>query len=108
MPTVPWALSGRICSLRANNLLTAIRYIVQMAEKQKISGEFGTVLRSYRLEKGMTQEHLGLLVEAVRSHICMLESGKKQPSLTMIFRLAAALGIKPGELMDAVAERLEK
>jgi transcriptional regulator with XRE-family HTH domain len=77
-----------------------------MAEKQKISGAFGTVLRSYRLAKGMTQEQLDEQVEAVRSHICMLESGKNQPSLTMIFRLAAALGIKPGELMDAVAARL--
>ena len=79
-----------------------------MAEKQKIAGEFGTVLRAYRLEKGMTQEYLGEQVEAVRSHICMLESGKKQPSLTMVFRLATALGIKPGELLDAVDARLEK
>jgi DNA-binding XRE family transcriptional regulator len=56
----------------------------------------------------MTQEQLSEQVEAVRSHICMLESGKNQPSLTMVFRLAAALGIKPGELMDAVADRLKK
>jgi len=79
-----------------------------MAEKQKIAGEFGTVLRAYRLERGMTQEQLGEQVEAVRSHICMLESGKNQPSLAMVFRLAAALGIKPGELVDAVADRLKK
>jgi transcriptional regulator with XRE-family HTH domain len=79
-----------------------------MAEKQKIADAFGTVLRTYRLERGMTQEQLSEQVEAVRSHICMLESGKNQPSLTLIFRLAAALGIKPGELMDAVAARLEK
>jgi transcriptional regulator with XRE-family HTH domain len=79
-----------------------------MTEKQKISGEFGTVLRTYRLAKGMTQEQLSEQVEVVRSHICMLESGKNQPSLTIIFRLAKALGIRPGELMDAVAARLEK
>ena len=65
-------------------------------------------MRAYRLAKGMTQEQLSEQAESVRSHICMLESGKNQPSLPMIFRLAAALGIKPGELMDAVAERLEK
>jgi len=65
-------------------------------------------LRTYRLAKGMTQEQLSEQVEAVRSHICMLESGKNQPSLTMVFRLAAALGVKPGELVDAVAERLKK
>ena len=65
-------------------------------------------MRTYRLAKGMTQEQLSEQVEAVRSHICMLESGKNQPSLTMVFRLAAALGVKPGELVDAVAERLKK
>jgi len=47
-------------------------------------------------------------VDVVHSFICSLESDKKQPSLTMVFRLAAALCIKPGELMDAVAAKLEK
>jgi transcriptional regulator with XRE-family HTH domain len=79
-----------------------------MAEKQKISDAFGTVLRTYRLEKGMTQEQLSEQLDIVRSYICTLESGKRQPSLTMIFRQAAALGIKPGELVDAVSTRLEK
>jgi transcriptional regulator with XRE-family HTH domain len=79
-----------------------------MAEKQKIACEFGTVLRTYRLARDMTQEQLSERVNVVRSFICTLESGKKQPSLTMVFRLAAALGVKPGELVDAVAVRLEK
>jgi len=79
-----------------------------MAEKQKIAGEFGITLRTYRLEKGLSQEQLGEKLDIVRSYICSLESGKRQPSLAMIFRLAAALGIKPGELVDAVAERMDK
>jgi transcriptional regulator with XRE-family HTH domain len=79
-----------------------------MAEKHKIAGEFGTVLRTYRIERGMTQEQLSEQLDIVRSYICTLESGKRQPSLTMIFRLAAALGIKPGALVDAVSARLEK
>ena len=79
-----------------------------MAEKYKISGEFGAVLRAYRLESGLSQEQLGEKLDIVRSYICSLESGKRQPSLTMIFRLAAALGIKPGELVDAVDERLKR
>jgi DNA-binding XRE family transcriptional regulator len=45
-------------------------------------------------------------VDVVRSVICTLESGKKQPSLNMVFRLAAALGVRPGELVDAVAEKI--
>ena len=82
--------------------------MVRMTEKRKISGEFGITLRTYRLERGLTQEQLSEKLDIVRSYICSLESGKRQPSLNMVFRLATALGIKPGELVDAVAERLEK
>lgn len=59
----------------------------------------------YRQEKGLTQEQLSERVDVVRSFICALENGKKQPSLDMIFRLAAALGVKPGELVDAAADK---
>jgi hypothetical protein len=38
--------------------------------------------------------------------ICTLESGKKQPGLNMVFPLATALGVSPGELMDAVVAGL--
>jgi transcriptional regulator with XRE-family HTH domain len=79
-----------------------------MAEKQKLSDAFGVVLRAYRLKRGLTQKQLSERVGVVHSFICSLESGKKQPSLTMAFRLAAALDIEPGELMSAVAERLKK
>ena len=79
-----------------------------MAEKQKVSDAFGVVLRAYRLERELTQEQLSERVGVVHSFICSLESGKKQPSLTMAFRLAAALGVEFGEFMKAVAERLKK
>lgn len=77
-----------------------------MAEKQKDSDAFGVVLRAYRLEKGLTQEQLSERVGVVHSFIHSLESGKKQPSLKMILKLAAALGIKPGEMVDAMANRI--
>ena len=79
-----------------------------MAEKQKVSSAFGVVLRAYRLERGFTQEQLSERVGVVHSFISSLESGKKQPSLTMAFNLAAALGIKPGEFVDAVDAKLKR
>lgn len=78
-----------------------------MAKKQK-QDAFGVVLRIYRQEKGMTQEQLGERVDVVRSFICSLENGDRQPSFDMVLRLAAALGVRPGELVDAVAERRTK
>jgi transcriptional regulator with XRE-family HTH domain len=79
-----------------------------MAEKQKTPDAFGVVLRAYRQERELTQEQLSERVGVVHSFICSMESGKKQPSLNMVLRLAAALGVRPGELVDAMAERLDK
>jgi transcriptional regulator with XRE-family HTH domain len=81
-------------------------YIAVMTAKLKHSDAFGIVLRVYRLERGLTQEQLSERVDVVRSYICTLESGKKQPNLNMVLRLAAALGTKPGVLVDAMADRM--
>ena len=79
-----------------------------MVKKQKNSTAFGVVLRAYRLEKGLTQEQLSERVGVVHSFICSLESGKKQPSLQMVLKLATALGTRPGELIDAMADTISK
>jgi transcriptional regulator with XRE-family HTH domain len=69
---------------------------------------FGEVLRSCRLEKRLTQEQLSERVDVIRAFISALENGTRQPSLAMIFRLAKALDVKPGTLVDAVAEKMEQ
>ncbi|MGV8898725.1 MAG: helix-turn-helix domain-containing protein [Burkholderiaceae bacterium] len=63
---------------------------------------FGRVLRQLRRDAGLTQEALGLEANLQRNYISSIELGEKQPSLTSIFKLAAALKIKPGKLMDLV------
>lgn len=70
------------------------------------SGAFGIVLRRYRLENELTLEQLSERVGVAHSFIHRLEIGKKQPSLRMVLKLADALGVKPGELVDAMAEKL--
>ena len=69
------------------------------------SDAFGIVLKTYRKEKGLTQKQLSERVDVVSSFICSLENGKKRPSFDMVLRLAAALGVRAGDLVDAVAER---
>lgn len=39
------------------------------------------------------------------SYISMLESGKRYPSIEMLIRIALALNIKPGLMLDYIAER---
>ena len=69
---------------------------------------FGEVLRAHRLEKQLTQEQLSERVDVIRAFISALENGTRQPSLAMILRLAKALDIKPGKLVDAVAKKMEQ
>jgi len=77
-----------------------------MAEKQNHLDAFGVTLRKYRQEKGLTQEQLSERVDVVRSFICTLENGKRQPSLQMVLKLAAALGVRPGDLVNEMADRI--
>lgn len=63
---------------------------------------FGPVLRRFREEKKLSQEELAALVDVSPSHISRMESDLKTPSLGIVFKLAAALGIKPHELIKTM------
>lgn len=69
------------------------------------SDSFGPVLRQLRMEKGLTQDQLSEMVGVASPFISMLESGHKYPNLEMVFKLADALGVRPGAMLDAVEER---
>ena len=73
---------------------------------ESIGMAFGLVLRRLRLERGMSQEILGFEAGLQRKHISNLELGEKQPTLTSVFKLAAALKIKPGKLVALVDAEL--
>jgi transcriptional regulator with XRE-family HTH domain len=61
---------------------------------------FGAVLREERAARGMTQEALAQEAEVHPVYIGLLETAKRQPSLSVIFSLAQALGMTPGALLD--------
>lgn len=66
---------------------------------------FGTVMRRLRIERGLSQEELALRLDmSSHAHISRLESGKKQPTLDMVFRLADALGIEAWEIVKSMKE----
>jgi transcriptional regulator with XRE-family HTH domain len=61
---------------------------------------FGKVLKRYRAARGFTQEQLAWETKIERAFISELERGLKGPSLLTILRLAQALGVEPGELVN--------
>jgi transcriptional regulator with XRE-family HTH domain len=63
---------------------------------------FGKVIRQLRDEKKITQEKLAELADIDRTYIYRLEAGKRSPSLDVLFRIADALRISPGHLIEKV------
>lgn len=66
-----------------------------------IISAFSQVLREARTEKGCSQEQLAYEAGVDRTFISMLETGKRQPTLSVIFALAVALNQRPEEIIAA-------
>ena len=60
----------------------------------------GVNVRHYRKLKDMTQERLALDAGMERSYVSDLERGMRNPSVRALGRLADALGIEPGMLLE--------
>lgn len=62
---------------------------------------FGTVLRSFRTQRGLTQEELASRCEMDRSFISDLERGAREPGLFTVMRLAQGLDMPAAEIIGA-------
>ena len=76
-----------------------------MGAPRKKSPDAGTARRHFRHEAGLSQDGLADRMDVSPSYISMLESGKRYPSIEMLIRIALALNIKPGLMLDYIAER---
>lgn len=64
---------------------------------------FGQRLRHLRRQSGMTLEALGKAVGRPPSYLSQLENGHREPRLSTVNQLAAALGASPADLLVAAA-----
>jgi transcriptional regulator with XRE-family HTH domain len=81
-----------------------------------IKGEFllkektiyiGKVIKTLRIEKGMTQEKLANEINLDRSYLSEIERNLKAPSLYTIFKLTKGLDIPPGELIEKIYDYID-
>jgi transcriptional regulator with XRE-family HTH domain len=70
------------------------------------SQAFGIALRELRKERGLSQEELALGAEVQRNYVSLLELGRNQPTISVVFRLAAALAIRPSKLLQLTEDQL--
>lgn len=61
-----------------------------------------------RQELGFTQEDLAGRCDLDRPFISLIEVGKKQPSISVLYRIATALDLKFGEFCDRIDMRYRK
>ena len=62
----------------------------------------GRVVKRLRTEKGMTQEVLSGFAGVARTHLTMIENGRKQANFETLWRIALALDMKPSELVAII------
>lgn len=62
----------------------------------------GRNLGRIRRDKGYTQEQLEALAEITQPYISGLESGARNPTITVLVRLAHALEVSVGDLIQGV------
>ena len=72
----------------------------------KLDGAFGKSLKSRRLSANLSQEQLGLKSGLSRPYISELETGKKDPSLFTIFKLADALKVNPSFFINEIEQAI--
>lgn len=65
----------------------------------------GARVREIRLEKGMTQEQVAEAAALHPTFISNIERGYRVPTVVTLLRLAKGLAVRPGELVDDLADR---
>ncbi len=57
-------------------------------------------IAKYRKIKKLSQTKFALQLEISREHVAKIETGLRQPSLSLIFKIAQTLDIKEKDLFD--------
>lgn len=62
--------------------------------------DLGTKLREARERSGLTQEQVAQRSGVHATEVSRIEAGKRDPRVTTLRRLAKAVEVKPGQLLD--------
>lgn len=64
------------------------------------SEKLGSNLKRIRTQKGISQGDIGRKLKVSRGFISTIENGKTNPTLSTIAKIAKAIGVSVGELME--------
>jgi transcriptional regulator with XRE-family HTH domain len=63
-------------------------------------GDLGSNLRAAREKLGLTQEEVAERSGVHATEISRMEAGKRDPQVSTLLKLAAAVEVPPGQLLD--------
>jgi transcriptional regulator with XRE-family HTH domain len=69
----------------------------------EIGAQFGRSLAAQRMRAGLSQEELADRADMHRTAISLSETGKRVPRLDTLLKLAGALGVSVGTLVDGIS-----
>ena len=69
---------------------------------------FGKAIKHYREDKKLSQEVLSGLANVDRSHLSKIELGLRSPTITVLFKLADALGVRASDILHNIETELGK
>ena len=61
----------------------------------------GQRIRHFRTAAGLTLDQLGAKVELAGSQLSLIENGKREPRVSQLSAIAAAVGVQLADLLDA-------
>ena len=59
----------------------------------------GRRIRHLRTARGLTLDELGAAIGRAASHVSMIENGHREPKLSLLSQIAAALGVPVADLL---------
>ena len=68
----------------------------------------GRTIRSLRKKKGVSQDVLSGFAGIARSHLAMIENGRKQANFETLWKIANALDMRPSELVALIEIEIER
>jgi transcriptional regulator with XRE-family HTH domain len=68
-----------------------------------VAERFGANLRHVRRREGLSQEGLAVRASLHRTEIGRMEGGERACRVDTLIRLAGAMAVPPGELLDGIA-----
>lgn len=64
----------------------------------------GALIREMRIRRGMFQEVLSGLAGIARSHLAMIEAGRKNAAVETLWRITSALGLRLSKFIEMLEE----